>query len=261
MGKLLGAYDADMNNEREDLNKCPDCECFFAQDVCPMCGKPCPEEMRAGNRKPVKQKRYRRSRGSGRVTFVEWYHSWWFIVIMMFFMPIVGIILLFTSPHKTAHKVIFIVLAVAYIILITFGGLFDALGVIGNMFEKPIDTSLSREEYVSECVSLEAEEYYRASDSYKGKFVSLELTIVCSAESWEHYGSKYDVFYLCCGEDGDAFQILIRDCIQDASQNFISGDRIRIYGEGAEIVEASNNRGDYFYVPCINVAYYEMIKN
>ena len=86
MGKLLGAYD-DIDNEREDLNKCPDCECFFAQDVCPMCGKPCPEEMRAGNRKPVKQKKRRRSSGSGRVTFVEWYHSWWFIAIMMIFMP------------------------------------------------------------------------------------------------------------------------------------------------------------------------------
>ena len=157
MGKLLGAYD-DIDNEREDLNKCPDCECFFAQDVCPMCGKPCPEEMRAGNRKPVKRKKRRRSRGSGRVTFVEWYHSWWFIAIMMIFMPLAGIILLATSPHKSTHKVIFIVLAVAYTVLITFGGLFDALGFVGNMLEKPVDTSLSREEYIEKCINLGKDE-------------------------------------------------------------------------------------------------------
>lgn len=259
MGKLLGAYD-DIDNEREDLNKCPDCECFFAQDVCPMCGKPCPEEMRAGNRKPVKQKKRRRSRGSGRVAFVEWYHSWWFIVIMMFFMPIVGIILLATSPHKTAHKVIFIVLAIVYTVLITFGGLSGITGFFTDIFDKPIDTSLSQEEYIAKCEPLEVETYYRASASYEEKFVSLELTVISGVESWDHYDSKYNRFYLCRGSEGDTFEVIIRDCIIENSQNFIPGDRIRIYGQGAEVIEVSNNRGDYFTAPCINVAYYEIVK-
>jgi hypothetical protein len=56
MGRMLGAFDSD-EIDRPDLNKCPDCGCFFLQDTCPICGKLCPEEMRAGNRKPVKLKK------------------------------------------------------------------------------------------------------------------------------------------------------------------------------------------------------------
>ena len=116
MGRMLGAHDPNSEIDRPDLNKCPDCGCFFAQDNCPLCGKLCPEEMRAGNRKPVKKSRVRS--GSGRVTFIEWYHSWWFIILMMIFMPIAGIVLLITSPHRTRSKVIFAVIFVAlYFIL------------------------------------------------------------------------------------------------------------------------------------------------
>ena len=117
MGRMLGAFDDPRELDRPDLNKCPDCECFFAGDNCPLCGKVCPEEMRAGNRKPPKKDRHRRGNSSGRVTFIEWYHSWWFILIMMFVMPIVGIILLLTSPHRTLWKVLLTVaVVVVYII-------------------------------------------------------------------------------------------------------------------------------------------------
>ena len=92
--------------DRPDLNKCPDCGCFFSGDNCPVCGMPCPEEMKAGNRKPVKQKRTFYQSSSGRVTFVRWYHSWWFIACMMFVSPIIGIILLLTSPHERKKKII-----------------------------------------------------------------------------------------------------------------------------------------------------------
>ena len=86
MGKLLGAHDSE-ELDRPDLNKCPDCRCFFAGDNCPLCGKKCPEEMRAGNRAKVKPKKKRSTPNSGRVTFVSWYHSWLFIILMMFIMP------------------------------------------------------------------------------------------------------------------------------------------------------------------------------
>ena len=68
MGRMLGSYDSD-ELDRPDLNKCPDCGCFFAQDECPLCGKPCPEEMRAGNRKAVKVKKTKA--GSERVSFIN----------------------------------------------------------------------------------------------------------------------------------------------------------------------------------------------
>ena len=49
MGRMLGSHGSE-ELDRPDLNKCPDCGCFFSSDNCPLCGKPCPEEMRAGNK-------------------------------------------------------------------------------------------------------------------------------------------------------------------------------------------------------------------
>ena len=120
MGRMLGAFDGREELDRPDLNKCPDCECFFAGETCPLCGKVCPEEMRAGNRKPPKKQRRIRSGSNGRVSFVEWYHSWWFIALMMIFMPIAGIVLLFTSPHRTRSKVIFVVIFLAVYFIVPF---------------------------------------------------------------------------------------------------------------------------------------------
>ena len=141
MGRMLGAFDNPEELDRPDLNKCPDCECFFAGETCPLCGKICPEEMRAGTRKPPKKEKRRRGSSNGRVTFVEWYHSWWFIIIMLFVMPIAGIILLFTSPHRTLWKVLITiaVILVEFVIpglialafmLLEFSSLPEATGVI-----------------------------------------------------------------------------------------------------------------------------------
>ena len=117
MGRMLGAFDNPQELDRPDLNKCPDCECFFAGDNCPLCGKVCPEEMRAGNRKPPKKEKRRRTNSSGRVTFVEWYHSWWCIILATVFMAPLGIILMLTSPHRTLWKVLF----TTAVVLIEFG--------------------------------------------------------------------------------------------------------------------------------------------
>ena len=110
MGRSLGYHDSD-ELDRPELNKCPDCECFFASDECPLCGKICPEEMRAGNRAKVKPPKKRKN-SSGRVQFISWYHSWWFILVMMLVMPIAGIILLLTSPHRTLWKVLVTIVVV-----------------------------------------------------------------------------------------------------------------------------------------------------
>ena len=100
----MGRYFESEELDRPDLNKCPDCGCLFPSDTCPLCKKVCPEEFRAGNRKAVKKRKKDRG-SSGRVVFVEWYHSWWFIAIMLWFMPVIGIILLATSPHKKWIKI------------------------------------------------------------------------------------------------------------------------------------------------------------
>ena len=54
---MLGSFADENELDRPDLNKCPDCKCYFAGDNCPLCGKPCPEEMKAGNRKPPKKEK------------------------------------------------------------------------------------------------------------------------------------------------------------------------------------------------------------
>ena len=88
MGANLGFFADDRENDYPDLNKCPDCDCFFATDNCPLCGKECPPHMCAGNRIPQKPHKTRRS-GSGRVSFIAWYHAWWFVILMLIIFPLV----------------------------------------------------------------------------------------------------------------------------------------------------------------------------
>ena len=251
---MLGAFDNPQELDRPDLNKCPDCECFFAQDECPLCGKICPPEMRAGNRKPPKKEKRRRD-SSGRVTFIEWYHSWWFIILMMFFMPIVGIILLVTSPHKKSHKITFTAIACVYMIVSTIG-IGNIIAKIVGIWDKPVDTSLTREEYIAECVGVDAEEYYRRADSHKGEFVTMELVVKKKITDADGYyeGMDYITYYLCEDMSG-SFTVMIRDCIQDEKIGFVAGDVITVYGEA----EGNVTVYDMEYVPhtepCINVAY------
>ncbi len=254
MGRMLGAFDYDNDSERADLNLCPDCKCYFPQDACPLCGKICPEEMRAGNRQPVKHKKKRRPSGSGRVTFVNWYHTWWFIAIALVFMPIIGIVLLLTSPHKKSLKIGLVIAAVLYFILSTYG--FFIFSQISNLFEKPVDTSLSREEYIAACETVDAEAYYRMASTYQDKFVSTTLVVTQKIVDAEDYGSKYTVYYLCKNEKGGDFTVMIRDCVQDHPQNLLPGDIITVYGEGVGDQTVFDSLTYYtFTAPCINVAY------
>ncbi len=254
MGRMLGSFDYDSDSERADLNKCPDCGSYFSQDACPICGKVCPEEYRAGNRAPVKHKKRRRNTGSGRVTFVEWYHTWWVIALALIFFPIAGIILLITSPHKKSLKIGLIVAAVLYSILSTYG--FLILGQITSLFDKPVDTSLSREEYIAACENVNPEDFYRNPDSYKKQFVSMTLTVkekVVVAKQGISY--SVNVYYLCTDENGK-FELLIRDSVQDNHQNLLSGDVITVYGEGAGNVEVTDEfTYQTYFLPCIHVAY------
>jgi hypothetical protein len=258
MGRMLGAFDDDQELDRPDLNKCPDCNCFFAGDNCPICTKVCPEHMRAGNRAPVKpQKKKKRSSGSGRVTFVEWYHSWWFIVIMMFFFPIVGIVLLITSPHDRSKKILFVTIAAIYLVISTIG-LGTIISGVANLFDKPVDTSLSKEDYIASCEDISAEAYYRSAEGYEDKFITLKLRVVSRVEYYDGLlGVSEDAYYLCEAVGGSSYKIIVRDCLVDAKQNFIGGDIITLYGEGDENIFVYGLGEDYteWEGPCINMAY------
>lgn len=253
MGRMLGAHDSS-ELDRPDLNKCPDCRCFFAGDNCPLCGKECPEEMRAGNRAKVKPPKSRRG-DSGRVAFVSWYHSWWCIILALIFSPILGIILLVTSPHEKSKKITVVVIGVVWLLLSTFG--LSILSGIINVFDKPVDTSLSREEYISKCEAVSVEDYYRHSDRYEDEFIT--MTLVVTEKFVDAEGYKYTTYYFCSDTDGK-YQIMIRDCSQDEICNYAVGDEIIIYGEGAgekEIYDAQYNLKTGI---CANAAYIEIVQ-
>jgi len=254
MGKMLGAHDPNAVIDRPDLNKCPDCECFFASLNCPLCGKPCPEDMRAGNRKPVKIKK-QKSTGTGRVTFVEWYHSWWFILIMLFVFPIAGICLLVTSPHKKWAKILFTCIFLLYTVGVSHGG----FGLIAGLFEgSPVDDSLTQEEYLAACASVSPETYYRAAESYKDAFVVMDLRVVQKITAFdENDYESYITYYLCISADGK-YEILVRDCFLGDVQSLTDGDRITVYGEGAGNGDILSPKYDTYSAPVLNGAYVEI---
>lgn len=257
MGKYLGSHDSD-ELDRPDLNKCPECGSFFApeDDTCPICGAFCPEEFRAGNRRPVKAKKQAFSRASSRVTFVEWYHSWWFIIIALFFMPLIGVVLLITSPHKTKHKLIFVAAALLYTVLVSWGVGGMLIGMVQNRLDPPVNTALSMQEYIAACEPLDAQVFYRGAEAYTGVPVAVTLTVRGSFTDPESvYSSDGEHRYYRCTDDGETFTVLVRDCVLENRINLIAGDRILIYGEGAGNISVYDADYTRISAPALNAAY------
>ena len=245
MGRMMGSFDSD-ELDRPDLNKCPDCGCFFATEACPLCGKICPEDMRAGNRAKVKPPKKRQS-SSGRVQFVAWYYSWWFILIMMYVMPLAGLILFFTSPHSKKSKLIAAAAVVgAYVVLFVLG-----TGLLRGLLERPlVNDDISRAEYVSLCETVSVEDYHR--DAYnEGRYVVLELTVELPMKA------DGDIYYLCSGLDGGDVKILLLDCGVEKKTNYIQGDKIRVYGECSGTTRAGFSSGE---LPLLYMAYSELME-
>ena len=255
MGRMLGSYADDQELDRPDLNKCPDCNCFFAGEACPLCGKICPENMRAGNRARVKPPKRRKRTDSGRVTFIDGYHSWWFIAIMMLIFPIVGIILLLTSPHKTSRKILFVAIAAVYMVFSTIG-IGSIISRVTDMWDRPVDESLSREEYIARCETVTPEEICRAADGYEDEFVAVTLKIVKKVTYQDaFYNDKDYVCYLCEDANGSEYKLILRDCLIEDPQRFIVGDVITVYGEGAGECTAYDSEYYEWSAPCLNMAY------
>lgn len=252
MGRMLGSFADDNELDRPDLNKCPDCDCFFASDTCPLCKKVCPEEMRAGNRKPVKQKKQRKS-GSGRVQFISWYHRWWFIILMIWAIPIVGIVLLVSSPHEKWKKWLVGGIYIAWILFSTFG--FTIASYLGGLFDKPVDTGLTQEEYVERCQDMQAEQYYRAYADYENDFIKTQLIVVTKAAYVDGQPEQNNVYYVCTPVDSQDCYVIVRDCLIDSEQVFIKGDVITVYGQGDEYCRAYDTDYKIYDGPCLNMAY------
>ncbi len=253
MGKLLGAYDSD-ELDRPDLNKCPECGCFFATDTCTLCGKLCPEEMRAGNRAKVKPPKKKRS-SAGRVQFIPWYHQWWFMLLISFFAPYIGIVLFITSPYSKRTKIIVSAVAVAWFVVSYTGILPRVIDAI--FYESPVNDNLSRAEYTERCTEMTADEFYRHAVN-EGDYVTMELTVVGQLPSSWFYDTEETIYYRCRSADGKT-DVVIIDCILEDRQLLRSGDMIRVWGESAGMMDVYPNYERIETLPGLYTAYCDLI--
>lgn len=239
--------------DRPDLNKCPDCGCFFASDTCPLCRQVCPEHMRAGNRAPVKPQKVKKSRDNGRVKFIRWYHEWWFIVILFLIMPLAGLVVLFTSPHKFRSKILFVVGYLTIPTILSFVLMLGGSAILSWLTPDPVDTSLTKEAYVEKCVEVDPELYYRSPEAYEKAYVKMTLTVVKS--TYHATGTSGDTYYLCRAQGHDNFYLIVRDCLIDGEQNLLPGDSVTIYGQYGSSATVADEDGLHYTAPCINTAY------
>ncbi len=256
MGRSLGYHDSD-ELDRPELNKCPDCQCYFATEECPLCGKICPEEMRAGNRAKVKPPK-RRGNSTGRVQFINWYHSWWFILLMLYFMPIVGIILFFTSPHSKKSKIIAALVVVGIYLLtiaLTYGWLW---GLINNGAFS-VNDDISREEYVELCEDMGMEEYHRNVYDM-GRYVTMELTVIEKLVEPHDGYEPGGTYYRCRSAHGGELEIYVRECSLDRKTNYLPGDVIRVYGESSGEGVVIQGATTTEMLPILRMAYSELIR-
>ncbi len=257
MGRSLGYFDSD-ELDRPELNKCPECECYFATEECPLCGKICPEEMRAGNRAKAKPPKKRRN-SSGRVQFIPWYHTWWFILLMLYLMPVAGIILFFTSPHSKKSKIIAASVVVGVYVL---GGLIAIFGsgLLSNLFyDPPVNDNVSRGEYVQLCEEMDVESFYRNANDL-GRYITMELVVI--EKEVEHSVDVYDIgatYYRCRDLNGGELVIYIQDCNLDTPLQFLPGDMIRVYGESAGMISFLQGSSYSEELPCLYMAYCDLI--
>ncbi len=261
MGRMLGAFDDSDSIDRLDLNKCPDCACFFAQDECPLCGKVCPEDMRAGTRKPEKKKK-NNGYYSGKVTFVEWNHSCWFILITLFIFPFVSVILASTAPYKKPFKPILIAVTVIMTVLTYTGlGSFVYYSLSDLTDPQPVNTELSREEYETECVLTDGEAFYRNSDTYKGDYVCVELKVTKIIAGYPFTDSAehgYSTLYVCQKPDASAFTVLVQNCLIGTQPNLAVGDTVTFYGQGAgtlTVYDETDPQYTTYSMPALYAAY------
>ncbi|MBQ7315513.1 MAG: hypothetical protein IJW90_00230 [Clostridia bacterium] len=251
MGRSLGYFDSE-ELDRPELNKCPECECYFASEECPLCGKVCPEAFRAGNRAPVKKKKHKNS--SGRVQFIPWYYSWWFILVMMFVMPVVGVILFFTSPYSKGWKIAGVIGGLVYFVFIYLGVgwmLFDMI-----FSEDLVNADISHEAYVEKCEPSDVKSFYYQSGS-EDDYV--EMTVLVKSvllDSWDEDGAA--VYYVCVDPANEDISIFVRHCLVEEGDLFWEGDLLRVYGEGAGMATIFLGEHDESMTkPCLHMAYAE----
>ena len=243
----LGYLRDNNDNDIPELNKCPDCGAFFEGDICPVCKKVCPEEMKAGNRKPPKKRR-RREKSNYRSVPTDLFHQTWFIIIALCISKLVGIVLVWTSDWKKWVKVVVTVIAVFGIYIYYILGMLIMNG--GNIFH-PDDTtptcyiydtsdSESEEDYKSQCRTVSYSQLMRDPGSCSGLYITGEYTVVKRTEGLEARSNRFGDFIFASDGDGHIFAFFDR---RDKGPGVVPGDRITVYGRFIRVA-AVDGSGD-----------------
>ena len=124
----------------------------------------------------------------------------------------------------------------------------------------PVNTSIPQDQYISACVAVSPNDFYRNSGNYNGSFVKMTLKVkqVVTDYVGDANGDPNTTYYIC--EVADGVSIMVRDCSLDSDKNFLVGDKITIYGEGAgnKKIYDYTEGNDYYTtitLPCLNGAY------
>ncbi len=253
-----------LEDERDfpELNKCPECETFFAEPTCPICGKLCPEEMRAGNRKRIKENKHHRSEthGSGRVRFVPWYFTTWFIILMLVVQPLIGLILTWAGYWKKKWKILATVLLILpYVLTFLLGGVAGIIISFLSHTSPPVDVDMPQAEYMALCEELPAETIYREANARLGEHVKITLTVDGIWEDEWSYEADYPIYYECSAEvEGRTWVFLIHDYRQGDPVNLTVGDTITVWGQIGGNESISNSTVGTLNKPCVNALYIEI---
>ncbi len=254
----LGYMRDDDDNDIPELNKCPACGAFFEGDVCPICKTVCPEEMKAGNRKPPSKNSKKKKKGKriGYKVPLPLYQRTWFIVVALFVSKLVGIILVWTSDWKKWVKVIVTILALfgtyLYFILFSF---------IQGLFYKPsvpvyVDTSISESQYREKCTDSDYSALMRYPDKYAYRYIGEEFTVIKVTEGYEERYGTYGDFILCNDTEGNGYVLF--DCRTGRRAGILAGDTIRAFGQFG-YVKAVSAIGDHMKYPVVYTAYIDTI--
>jgi hypothetical protein len=166
-------------------------------------------------------------------------------------MPIVGIILFFTSPHSKKAKIIAVAVVLGLYAL-SAGLLYGWMWWMNN--QSPVNDDISKEDYVERCIKYDVHYFYRKEPT-EGLYITLEVEVV-SRHVDAYEGATY---YLCRPRNGGSARVYIRDCDLEKTVNYLPGDILRVYGESAGVYEVYDEYGSSSY-PCLNVAYADLVQ-
>ena len=141
--------------------------------------------------------------------------------------------------------------------IVSYIGIGSIIGGIKDLFYKPVDPDMTKQDYEAVCEQISAEQLYRSPEGYD--FVSLTLRVRSKADIYEA-GKDY-TYYACESLEGQECFIIIRDCLLDGKKNFMVGDIITVWGVSAdEEIHVYANDGYYteYSGPCVNMAYVDV---